>query len=402
MNPTFQSGTHPDAEVLTAFAEQLVSDREREEILVHIARCRRCREVVFMTQRMAEAEEPSHGFNVSVPKAKTRGGWFAVWRWSWVPVAALAAIVGFAVIQHRNQAPRPVTQLAQNAPSPETPQSTAAANANIAPQRQTQPAHAESKDKPAVRERSDRGADSEPRSLDETDKLVAQKKDETPAAPGSLAASHSEEPAGGFHGTIAGRAKTSGLSGPMAQNQMQQQNYTQLQQQSNANEAGQNKSLADSANKPISQPAPGSVSESVAVEASSGPVPATPAPSAAPTVSSMQMETAELRDQKLAKAKQSVLPSKLEVLSQTKAGRTIVAIDTAGSVFVCEDGGRHWQAVNPQWTGRPVLVKPRSTPATGGGFLKQPAPRFELTTDKHEIWVSEDGRSWTPEPLTGR
>lgn len=105
-------------------------------------------------------------------------------------------------------------------------------------------------------------------------------------------------------------------------------------------------------------------------------------------------------EQKLAKAKslRPALPSKLGVLSEAAAGRRVIAIDTAGSLFRSEDAGKHWQAVNAAWTGRPVLVKTRPAAVAGGGSLKEPTPQFELTTDKQETWVSADGKTWILEP----
>ena len=42
------TGAHPDADVLTAFAEQVLSGTEREEVVRHLSRCADCREVVAL------------------------------------------------------------------------------------------------------------------------------------------------------------------------------------------------------------------------------------------------------------------------------------------------------------------------------------------------------------------
>jgi len=412
MSPTGQFGMHPDAEVLTAFAEQLVTDAEREQVLAHIATCGRCREVVFLTHRMVEAEEPGPGAAVSVPKEKSGLAWFAGWRWAWVPVAALAGVVGVAVIQHSRHAATPTKQMAQNGPLPEQPLSTVAIKADEAPKTSSEPSRVEPsglgpKQKSAAPRRTDRDEELDRKSVADKDEFAEQKKDEYAKKTDSLREIAPQEQVGNLHGALQARAKSSAIGGPMAQNQVQQQSNSQMQQQNYANEAGQGNVLADSTNKPAAPTIPpGTVSQTVTVEAPGGAVPVSPALSAAPVVSAVQMETetAELSQQELRKAKAgaSVLPSKLGVLSQTRAGRTLVAIDTAGSVFVSDDAGKHWQSVHPRWSGRPVLVKPRSMQAATGGLLKQAAPRFELTIDTHEIWVSEDGKSWTLEPLTTR
>ncbi len=65
MNPTAQSGMHPDAESLTAFAEQLLPAAERDQILMHMATCRRCREVVFLAQHARRSERSTSARNQS-------------------------------------------------------------------------------------------------------------------------------------------------------------------------------------------------------------------------------------------------------------------------------------------------------------------------------------------------
>jgi hypothetical protein len=56
MNVKSQLDLHPDAESLNAFAEQALGERERGEILAHLAGCGRCRQVVFLAQEAAAME----------------------------------------------------------------------------------------------------------------------------------------------------------------------------------------------------------------------------------------------------------------------------------------------------------------------------------------------------------
>ena len=93
---------HPDAESLTAFAEQLLPAPERDQILVHMATCSRCREVVFLARTAAGEEQPAAvSLKAAVP-AEPRAPWFRGWRWAWIPVAALAGFVGFAVVDRKS------------------------------------------------------------------------------------------------------------------------------------------------------------------------------------------------------------------------------------------------------------------------------------------------------------
>ena len=50
MSATSQHGFHPDAESLSAFAEQALEGRERGEVLNHLAVCGRCRHVVALAR----------------------------------------------------------------------------------------------------------------------------------------------------------------------------------------------------------------------------------------------------------------------------------------------------------------------------------------------------------------
>ena len=49
---------HPDADMLTAFAEQALSGAEREGVMRHLARCVDCREVVALSLPPLEAAAP--------------------------------------------------------------------------------------------------------------------------------------------------------------------------------------------------------------------------------------------------------------------------------------------------------------------------------------------------------
>lgn len=404
MNPTIQHGMHPDAEVLTAFAERSLSDTERNDVLAHMATCGRCREVVFLAQSSMEAEEPAPSVT-TVPERKSSGGWLTGWRWSWIPVAALAGVVGFAVIRHVDRATDSETRMAQNLSPSEMVQSTPTTNtAATQPPgpRPSPPSRAESKEKPAAHERLDRDAELDRKSLDERDRFVAQKKDEL--AKETLSAAALKDSGGSVHGTLRARAKSSNVGGPMAQNQVQQQNNVQLQQ-NYANEDRQVSASPDSANKPVSSPIrSGAASETVTVETADKAIPVSPAPSAAPAMTAMQTESADIsgRNFEKRKAGNPVLPSKLAVSSEATSGKRIVAIDTAGSLFCSEDAGKHWAPVKAQWSGRAVLVKTGPSMGAVGGLLTQTIARFELTTDKQETWVSDDGKTWTLKAEAGK
>src|SRR5262245_53404542 len=85
---------HPDADLLTAFAEKSLTEREHSIVLSHLAACSHCRDVIALAtlpepepirlDRLVASVEPPHS-------------WF---RWSvlrWGAAAACAIIVSAAV-----------------------------------------------------------------------------------------------------------------------------------------------------------------------------------------------------------------------------------------------------------------------------------------------------------------
>jgi hypothetical protein len=391
MKPTIQLGAHPDAERLTAFAEQLLSGAEREQILAHMATCNRCREVVFLTQRMMEPEKLASATEPQESVRPTPRCWFGGWRWAWVPTAALAGFIGFAVLQHQRRAAVSQPEMAQNVSPAETTPSV----------QQQAPRREETKGMSAARRRADRDAEVSSGALDRKDKAT-QKKDELAKESDLLSAVAPDVSGESAHRKLSARAKSSTIGGPMTQNQAQQQNNAPPQQQDYANEVRPTGTLFDSADKPVPAPVPpGGASESVTVQAEQGPILASATPATAPEIATAPKATQSvvLSNMKTARLIEgrSALPSELGILSEAKAAKTTIAIDTAGALFLSEDGGKHWQPVKAQWTGRAVLLKVRPTTGVSGGMLRQSTPQFRLTTDKLETWISEDGKTWTLE-----
>jgi len=101
-------GPHPDAEVLSAFAENALPASERETVLQHLSTCSDCREVVFLAAPMAVESQQV----VSAPRTRPV---FAL-RWGTLVACVVIAAV-FLVSRH--QAPR--TQLAKSVPQTTSP-----------------------------------------------------------------------------------------------------------------------------------------------------------------------------------------------------------------------------------------------------------------------------------------
>src|SRR6185312_14926156 len=60
------AGPHPDAEVLSAFAENALPVIERETVLQHLSTCSDCRDILFLAAPSATESQPV----VSAPRAR--------------------------------------------------------------------------------------------------------------------------------------------------------------------------------------------------------------------------------------------------------------------------------------------------------------------------------------------
>ena len=96
---------HPDADVLTAFAERSLLDRERATVLEHLAHCGDCRDIVALALPASEALQ-----TVVTP---ARAGWLT-WpalRWGLV-AAGVVAVASVGIVQYQHQS-RPTVMVAK-------------------------------------------------------------------------------------------------------------------------------------------------------------------------------------------------------------------------------------------------------------------------------------------------
>ena len=98
-----QHEIHPGAEVLSAFGEQALGERERGEVLEHLAACGRCREVVALAREAAGAEVAAPRHAPLRPRV-----WFRSWGLALAPLAAVAAAAVFAIYVHERDVERSV------------------------------------------------------------------------------------------------------------------------------------------------------------------------------------------------------------------------------------------------------------------------------------------------------
>ena len=98
LQETEAAGTHPDADLLTAFAEQSLIESERARVMEHLARCSDCREVIAFALPATETVA------VTASRNPTRIAWLSrpVLRWS-IAIAGIIAIASIGIVQYRQR-----------------------------------------------------------------------------------------------------------------------------------------------------------------------------------------------------------------------------------------------------------------------------------------------------------
>jgi hypothetical protein len=156
------AGDHPDADLLTGFAEGSLLAREREAVMAHLAGCAECREVLSLSavQLEPELELVAAGGTAapammpaaaSAPAPIERKGPRVVRVWlPWAAVAASVAIVSVVALRYGLKKTEPMTAapgsetIAVNAPPPKV-SAPAPPTAAVSERRETRPQEAEKK-----------------------------------------------------------------------------------------------------------------------------------------------------------------------------------------------------------------------------------------------------------------
>jgi hypothetical protein len=411
MSKFLPPGHHPDADQLSAFAEQVLPDHERLETLAHLAECADCRQVVFLAQRAQEAKASL----AHAPLGKR--GWLS-WRDLWPVAAALACglLVVAAFLQRRHPtdlrqksdvafesaAPAPPSQ-AQLPGSvvpgvPPSAKPSTAANVSSSPHIASASPH------------SGVGGIAPVRGDLATDHLA-----------NNLSVFSPNAPATGRQTAYASSGRSSSPGGvvgpPVAQAppllEKKKNDPLNVDEEQMATLQSQNRLFPQqaTARRPLSGPSQSDIQRSASQTISiTGAAPALQTESAvvSGSVSSLAA-TAQ------AKGVRAPLPSKRPAVSAISNGRETLAVDSAGDLFICEDAGIGWRRIAHQWTGKAIKVSVASPasmtqPASGktlsaGATTSKKfetattaadAPRadFELTTDIGTIWSSPDGLVW--------
>jgi hypothetical protein len=422
MTATSQHGFHPDAESLSAFSEQVLQERERTEVLMHLAVCGRCREVVALATKAADAG----GMAAAAPTRKTAApnAWWKQWRMIWIPTAVVSAFAAASILVYIERSDRHAANIRiaeQNPISVTTPPSKPAPTeqAKVEPPSAevpaTPPVHTAKKPRSTAPEPPPAAAPpvvdaqmpsesavpepeaSEPRQMAQVEAYRETQRSSRAqamqATPG-LAAGGMPPPASPpDSGAIEAEKKR-------AEQQRQAEPDRSQMRSLKARVAPFAVSGADTA-------PPAGTTESAPAAPQSGVQPAA-APEAVP------MLGIEHGRNFPAPVEPFQLPSGLAAVSNASGNHVLLAIDKAGALFLSEDRGVTWQRIDRQWTGRAVAVRRQpgdhdvvpAAPAVQNGTTDKPSgdasatsppsASFELSNDKNQTWMSTDGRTWTP------
>jgi len=342
MNDLLQPGHHLDPDQLNAFVEGVLPDHERIQTLAHLADCPHCRQIVFLAQQAQQSEEP-----VPVKAAPAWRDWFRFNPLSMVGAAsaalACALIATVALHLHHSAPPPPTTETAKVESAQNLP--------------------------PAPREEAPIAAPSTPALP--TAKAVPPPPPRA-RAPQSLASS--APPANPIQdGAISAETSTSEDNVRV---------HTQLRRAEPP--------------APAPSPAPPYVSSPSAADALAGASVENLPVNGRAFLSRRAEATGSITQTLPAKAALHPLPSKLPIATTVSSGASILAADSAGTLFVSKNGGESWQAVEQQWQGKVTrLALAPQAEAKDATDNRVVAPSsFQLTTEAGVIWVSDDGMRW--------
>jgi hypothetical protein len=390
MNSTPQLDFHPDAESLNAFVEQALGAAEREQVLSHLAECSRCRQVVYLAQAVAEVEIPAAGA-VSRATVENRP-WFANWRWTWVPAAALAAVVALAVTfypwasgfrpKQTPAAPETAKVVPENELKAVAPTVQKQRNAET-----TQAAVPSVFLKPSAR----------------SARPTARRTLPAEAGPLQSAPSTESEATGSFHG---GSYASLSAPGESAQGGAEvlamggQANAVLFKPQPAASPWPQQTLQKRMAGAPARSAATTQVAQA-SLRAMGSPqaartlnFAAAMSRSEAQLAAGNSLEVSMKRPMAPAPVLAGIggfkLPDGTMAVSAAVTLHQTLALDGTGALFLSEDAGLHWEPIVQQWTGRAVEV--RTIRAASGSAA--PPVAFELMNEAGLIWVSADGKVW--------
>lgn len=367
MSEHFQPGQHPDADRLSAFADNALPAHERQETLAHLAQCAGCRSVVYLAQEAALEDQPT--LELVPPTRPMRKPWFAGWALAWRAAAAFACLVLAALYTHHlllrgsnvastSIASNPSTHVESKVGQQPLPPKDTARQVNQRPSGKAATVVPEerksSSSSYAVHGTTVQTLPLSGRQVSELSQLQM-----TPA-PGSRNGAIGKFTAGG---RVQGNAPA-GYAGGIGAGQgadfnhvagvTAKKNTVPLRPEVNASASAIFTTPAaapPAATSPLLRSGPVQLS-------SGGPI------AIRPSAQSGEMATLSVQDivsdshlkQQFPQQMQFHLPSHLPTVSTISNARLILAIDSGGTLFASQDAGKRWKSISPRWTGHAVKV----------------------------------------------
>jgi hypothetical protein len=366
MSEQFNTGQHPDADQLSAFAERALPAHEQKQTLAHLAQCSRCRSIVYLAQK-AEHEGPPEPEFAAQPTT-ARKPWFQGWTLAWSGATALACVVlGVVYVHHISVHKRAesTASLASNTSGPAAVPVLRATPQQPSPQPSpARVAHreAEAKQPLAISGIASGSAVALGKNIENNPISGQDISNSTPGQPetaahangnGAMAGAKAAPTIAGSgigSGRGAGLSLVDGLSNGMAgssASSSQQDAKASIPVASNspvaADSAAQGQQFQDGA-APALQ-----VRTTVAAQAANETKDIDKINAATLTTDALVEDAALLQ-------KAVTLPSHLAAISTISNARMMLAIDSGGTLFFSKDAGKHWKSITPRWTGRAVKV----------------------------------------------
>ncbi len=417
MSATTKHDFHPDAESLNAFAEQALSERERGDVLAHLAACGRCRQIVALAR---EAADPEVTAAAAARHAIVHSdSWWEKWRLVWVPSAVVTAFAAasISVYIHQVDQSRAAIRIAEQKDQPN----------RTAPAYPSQPQQAEAVPPSSLAPAAPPAKAEKPVSPSAPPKLSSRTTAVTPAAPPAPGAMQQSElereglvPAPGAEGRGSARmgqtpAKPSAASEPTPAGRAFSEEQKKQDDRMRMEEERQQVQMAQSSMPPPSlEPpnAPATISDAPGSPNAKAPDSNQQVVVRSDSLAGFSSIRSSRSMAKIAAAEAAInLPSGLPAISTAAGAHRMLAIDKTGALFLSEDAGNSWVRVLQQWTGHAVSVRrhiapgalaaapaaaqPEAVPGISGGAPADASPAlFEILNDKDQMWLSTDGRLW--------
>lgn len=369
---------HPEAELLVAFAEHSLTSHERNAVLMHLAECAECREILFVAQYGLPEEQSAA---VVAPASAARANWFT---WRPITVAACLLLTVGVLTEQIYQRTHSTNQTeAENTPAPLPPSAAdnLAKNNSVSPSN-VPPAHA-----PA------------PMSTASPNALVAPEAHQPEPAMNTVTP---EFNAAAPPVTLMADEHPITSSKSVSLHQLQQANAAEMGSQEAAIRLKQSSTPGTSIKEAsVAQAAPAKM-ESYSAPSSSSGASVNYAPRAAGSEYSSSWNRSAIISNgasanTYAITNPATLPSGQMMRDSVVVNGKKLALDQDGRLYSSADQGTSWREIHKQWSGTAtmLMLAPKSSSADANKSTEVSGDTVMLLNSANAAWISTDGgESW--------